>query len=376
MKVKSRQVGMTVLFTIVACIFFGSMWLGPSRAAKPAETATPRHSQHRKTSFELAGVSHLDNASIGFEEREDTLFDGVRRFVRTYQHARPELLFLVLTKDASSWGYEFFKPIRTFHDFLSLLNSTQLDLEHVSLGIMTSSEEEYRLYRNATAATPLPRVTILLKQSESDQDKNLYTSVPRGGRHSHAIQTARRSSLAALRNELMNRALHDERHIVWIDSDIRYLSPGLVQAMLFHAEAQEDASIITARCRMGWNPDYDANSWAGRRLRGPSSGRTADPTVSQEDAEIPQKHVKELIWGTNDSDIIRLDSVGGTILYVRASLVHQGLVFPPYYVIGTRWGEDGWDGLETEGLCYISRYLRNGGCYVLGGTHEVQHTSH
>ena len=44
-------------------------------------------------------------------------------------------------------------------------------------------------------------------------------------------------------------------------------------------------------------------------------------------------------------------------------------------VIGTGWGKDGWDGLETEGMCYVARYLKGGGCYTLGGSHFVKHTN-
>lgn len=377
MKVAPRRTTTTALIIVLIFVLSGSISVGCRRAARAVELTTSGHTRSQHTWVDHITVPYTSNTSNTLEEREDVLFDGLRRFARIDHRAHPELIFLVLTKDKSSWGYETFQPSRTFHDFLSLMNSTQLDLHRVSLGIMTSSEEEYYVYCNATAHIPLPRVTILLKRSEQDRDGNLYTSLPRGGRHSHAIQTARRSNLAAFRNELMSRAIHDERHIIWVDSDIRYLSPRLVQTMLHHSETREDAGIITARCQAGWNTDYDANSWAGRRSKGPSSGRSGDSgDADEEEVGMTQKHVEELIHGTTDDDIVGLDSVGGTILYVRASLVHQGLTFPPYYVIGTRWGRDGWDGLETEGICYIARYLGGGGCYVLGGRHEVQHTSH
>ncbi len=282
---------------------------------------------------------------------------------------------MVLNKDKSSWGQDTLKPARTFQDFLDLVNSTGLDLNHVSLGIMSSSEEEFDLYKNVTADTPLPRVTILFRRSDADEDPNWWSSVPRGGRHTHAIQMQRRMHVATLRNELMHRALHDEEHLVWIDSDIEDLSPGIIQNMLNHSATVKDAGIMTARCQMGWNPDYDANSWSGRRYRNPATGRVPDTGTADEDAITSQQHIHDLIPGTSDEDIVRLDSVGGVILYIRASLVHKGLTFPPYNVIGTAWGRDGWDGLETEGMCYVARYLEGGGCYVLGGDNRVVHTN-
>ena len=311
-----------------------------------------------------------------FKEREDLLFDGTRRFIRTSRHSRPKLLFLVLTEDESSWGADNSAPARTFADFLALLDSTGMNLGEAALGIMTSSAQEYNNYRNATLATAFSRVTLLLKPNDDEsKGTNLYKSRPRGGRHDKAFQTVRRANIALLRNELQVRALHDERHIVWIDSDIQHLSPNIIQTMIHHSETQYDASIITALCNTSWWPDYDKNAFQGFRPP-PASHVSADPAIAWEEARAEHTYVGELIKGTGDDDLIPLDSVGGTVLYVRADLVHQGLMFSPYYVIGTRWGMDGWEGLETQGLCYVAKYLRGGGCWTLGGGHYVTHTNH
>lgn len=356
-------------------MFTGCLHLVSIKAAKTTELSEHANFHPTRPDVHFKELTSPSDASHVIKEWENVLFDGVRRFVRTSDHAHPELIFMVLNKDKSSWGQEALKPARTFQDFLKLLSTTGLDLNHVSLGIMTSSEEEFDLYKNATTDTSLPRVTILFRKSDNDQDPNWWTSVPRGGRHTHAIQMQRRMYVATLRNELMSRSLHDEQHLVWIDSDIQYLSPGIVQTMMYHSATVEDAGIMTARCQMGWNPDYDANSWSGRRYKNPATGRVPDPETAEEDTTLTQKHIHDLIPGTSDMDIVRLDSVGGVILYIRASLIYQGLTFPPYNVIGTGWGRDGWDGLETEGMCYVARYLRGGGCYVLGGHNRIQHTN-
>lgn len=55
---------------------------------------------------------------------------------------------------------------------------------------------------------------------------------------------------------------------------------------------------------------------------------------------------------------VEVDSVGGTFLYVKGEVHRKGVSFPPYYVIGTTWESgEGWDGIETEGLCYVGRNL-------------------
>jgi hypothetical protein len=371
----SRASVILILLTSVI-VFTACLHLASSKAGTGGPFDISRISEPRLSDVHFGEVVYASSATHTVEEREEILYDGVRRFVRNYHNTHPDMIFMVLTKDKSSWGQETFKPSRTFYDYLGLINSTGLDMRQLSLGIMTSSEEEYALYKNATSYTPIPRVTVLFRQSEDDHDPNWWSSTPRGGRHNHAIQTQRRMHVATLRNELMSRTLHDEEHIMWIDSDISYLSPGIVQMMKNHSQHVEDASVITARCQMGWNPDYDANSWQGARTKSPSSGRKAEEDeTSHVPAQTTQKHIGELIKGTSDEDIVPLDSVGGTILYVRASLVHQGLTFPPYYTIGTGWGRDGWDGLETEGMCYVARYLRGGGCYTLGGNNSVTHTN-
>ena len=370
-----RKAIVIVLLVISVSILTKSLQLASTRVGRTSgpHTKGVDPSQDSNPNLRTEAASSPATLSTTSQEYENVLFDDVRRFIRTSVHQTPELMFTVLTKDKSSWGQEIFKPVRTFYDFFGLVNATGVDLDRVSLGLMTSSEEEYKLYKEASAKMPFARVTILFRPSSDDRDPNWWTSIPRGGRHTHAIQMKRRMHVARLRNELMAKALRDEEHLVWIDSDIQYLSPGMIQTMINHSKICDDASIITARCESGWNPDYDANSWAGARKRNPATGKTAKMPVDE--SNTTQKHIGELIKGTGDADIVHLDSVGGTILYIRASLISQGLSFPPYNVIGTTWGGDGWDGLETEGICYIARHLRGGGCYVLGGDHYVKHTS-
>jgi hypothetical protein len=326
-----------------------------------------------------SGISyHVDNTwgqswqTDTLKEREDMLFDGVKRFTRVRRHHRSSLLFLVLTEDESSWGTDGRSPPRTFEDFLAMLNNAGVDLSNAAFGIMTSSEDEYQHIRDATLSTPFTRVTILLKGKE-DEDNNLFTSRPRGGRHSKEFQTIRRANVALLRNELQARALEDERHVVWIDSDIKYLSPNIVKAMIDQSETKPDASIITALANTSYWSDYDKNAFQGSRSP-PASHRVADAKVAEVEASASRKNVGQLLQ-ESDADLIALDAVGATILYIRASLVHQGLTFPPYYVLGTGWDRDGWDGLETIGLCYVARYLRGGRCWTLGRGYYVEHTN-
>ena len=80
----------------------------------------------------------------------------------------------------------------------------------------------------------------------------------------------------------------------------------------------------------------------------------------------------QAIAGTSDDEVVRLDSVGGTVLMLRADLVRMGLNFATGYFVGMTFEHgEGYDGIETEGVCLLSRSLsRDGGsmCYSLGGS--------
>lgn len=146
--------------------------------------------------------------------------------------------------------------------------------------------------------------------------------------------------------------------------------------MLAHSATNPDAGIITARCQDGPTYNYDKNSWAGGRVdKSVKGAESSDAGIREEEAGRKQRLVDELIKRTGDGEVVRLDAVGGTVLYMRAKLVWEGLNFPSWNVVGTRWGRDGWDGIETEGVCYAARGLEGGGCYVLGGKNYVKHTN-
>jgi mannan polymerase complexes MNN9 subunit len=299
---------------------------------------------------------------------ENILHDGTLHYHRVSNNTNPSILFLALNENEHSWSSDFRETRRTAYDFMDVISSTKLDLANASLAIQTASLDQYHKIIAASMTLPFARVDIS-HHAETKPSGNSYEN-----RHSPATQLGRRSALAVVRNELMLRALEDEKHIVWLDADVVFLSEGIVQTMIGHPENIEDAGIITARCHQNQMDNYDKNAW--RVGDGDVQG-----TVSNEERAISvQKLVEtrvmvdQAIMGTDDSEIIPLDSVGGTILYLRARLVREGVVFPHFNIVGTTWKQPGWIGVETEGLCYMAKGLAGGGCYVLGGKHYVRHS--
>lgn len=298
-------------------------------------------------------------------EEEHERYKGVTHFNRVRTgNVNPSILVLLQTRDHESWGSNGDQPPRSFHDFLDLLASTGLELSSLSLGLLTASHDEYELYKNVTASLPFARTSIIL---HSGYD----ASVPdRNGRHDESLQVVRRREIARVRNYLMSTTLAWETHILWLDSDVYELSPNIVQTMIQYSTTNDTVGLLTARCERDWSPDYDLNSYAIIPGAVPQRESKHFPSPYE---RPPSRTAGDLVDGTTDDDLIRLDAIGGTILYIRADVVRQGLMFASNPVIGISWDEDGYDAHETEGLCVNARPMGQE-CFLLGGSWKVRHT--
>lgn len=136
-----------------------------------------------------------------------------------------------------------------------------------------------------------------------------------------SLQPRRRSILAASRNLLLARSLHDQAWVLWLDADVIEYPPDLIEQLLASGK-----QIVNAHCvRSYGGATYDLNAWRDR-------GRL---------------HLGDL---RTEGTIVPLHAVGGTVLLVRADLHRAGLHFPeqPYgegHPLARGDGE-----LETEGL--------------------------
>ena len=286
--------------------------------------------------------------------------------------SRPSnLLVLVLTANEASWGRNQGDPgSRTIFSFVHLMAQTQYPFEHMSLGLLTSSDSEFRKIKTVLGAEWFRRSHVIY-HSENEP------STSRKSRQAEGVQLERRRSRARLKNYLMLQTLGNEEHVVWLDADVYWLSPGLLHHMIKQSlMASHQVNVITARCSFGEDPSYDRKAWVGsrtapREVQGKSEGNTisAQPTADTQTME-------QLVRGTADDDLIPLDSAMGTVLYLSSDIIRQGVIFPTYYAVGTAWNSsEGWDGIETEGLCYLAKSL-DCGCYRLGGDWLVKHTDY
>ncbi|GAM90053.1 hypothetical protein ANO11243_080930 [Dothideomycetidae sp. 11243] len=322
------------------------------------------------TSTETSTTPSFHNAIKAATAAQTTLTNGVLRFTRTRVGASPDLLWLVLTYDNGSWGQLADNKGPRDINHLHNLVSSQYDVSKISLGLLTSSMDEYELYKQSVRTLDYGRVDIFFHPGFHEGPV-----VDREHRHDDKYQKDRRAEMAKLRNYLMLKTLREEQHILWSDADVWHFDDGVVRRMIQHTEEHPDFGVLTTRCAIGNVEDYDLNAWKGTR-QGPRGWDLTDEEIKKGELEQQgQYHAGDLLKGSHDDDLIPLDTVGATILYMRASLVMRGLNFPHQYTVGTRWGKDGWDGIESEGICYRARGLQGGRCGLLGGRWHVEHTS-
>ncbi|KAJ9662904.1 hypothetical protein H2198_001132 [Neophaeococcomyces mojaviensis] len=281
------------------------------------------------------------------------------------------------------------------------------------------------LHPGNTRAPPITNRTSSDDDGEPQQDGNQS----RNDRHNVA-QHERRAIIAKLRNYLQTVALKHETHLLWLDSDVyKFSSNEMVEKMMRMTRTTDDAEVgvLTARCRLGepektdewlkthrdfrlppppegdeeederrgveggnyeviaWKlraqGHYDLNAWRGERV-GPNNveqkGLWKDLTSWEPHPGPDLQILDEAIDKTGDDDVVRLDSVGGTVLMFRADLVRMGLNFATGYFVGMTFEHgEGYDGIETEGVCLLTRSMSRDGksmCYSMGGSWSVWHT--
>jgi hypothetical protein len=190
--------------------------------------------------------------------------------------------------------------------------------DRLSLGVLESDSSDATFAEISRAVPELRRefqnVTLVKRDFGYRLPVGVHRSAP-------SVQAERRAILARSRNHLLFAALRDEEWVLWLDVDVVEYPADVVERMLATGK-----NIVQPHCVLDYQgPTFDRNAWfdGGRR------------------------HMDDV----RSESLVRLDSVGGTMLLVRADLHRDGLIFPPYYYGRASEKARGPSGeIETEGL--------------------------
>jgi hypothetical protein len=214
--------------------------------------------------------------------------------------------------------------------YFAALETLSYPHELVSLGILESDSSD------DTFAQLQLRLPSSCKDFRSKRlfKKDFGFVMPHGVPRFEAVyQPQRRAVLARARNHLLFRALRDEDWVLWLDVDIVEYPSDILQRLI-----ALDLDIVHPHCVTDYGgKSFDLNAWC-------DNGRV---------------HMDDM----RGRGRVRLDSVGGTMLLVRADRHRDGLVFPPFfYGASSRWvrAPNPWRGnhlgeIETEGFAVMAK---------------------
>lgn len=165
-------------------------------------------------------------------------------------------------------------------------------------------------------------------------------------KHKKIIQLNRRRRLAQVRNFLLMSALHDEKYVLWLDSDLREVPHDLIQTLL-----SAHVPIVVPSCVYRKTPNilevYDRNSWR-------ETNESKEYLNSKEPEFLMLEgyrnkslrlYLPEL---KHEGKVVSLDGVGTSCLLVDANVHRRGVIFPPYLVNHH---------IESEGFAQVAKSL-------------------
>lgn len=229
----------------------------------------------------------------------------------------PSVLILTPAKDATSY----------LETYASLIDRLDWPRERLAVGILEgdSTDGTYEALQKL-----LPRLERRAGRVTLHKKDYGFRMPPGQPRWAPGLQLARRQILARARNQLLFRALRDEDYVLWVDIDLADYPPDVLRQLI-----ATGFDVVTPNCVVTpGGKSFDLNAWA-------EQGRV---TLDHRRGQGP----------------VRLQSVGGTMLLVRADLHRDGLIFPPF-----RYGNEnpnarqrhpvwGRGEIETEGLAIMA----------------------
>jgi peptide chain release factor subunit 1 len=181
--------------------------------------------------------------------------------------------------------------------YVELLEALAWPRKHLAIGLLEGDSRDATWQRLETLRGRLDARCRTVSICRRDFGLHIPHGVPRWA---PAYQLVRRSVLARARNNLLSHALEDEDWVLWIDVDVVDYPADIIQRLLATGLDIVHPNCVTHR----GGPSFDRNAWTDRGEHSLSDFR--------------------------GQQTVRLAAVGGTMLWVRAGLHRDGLIFPPF----------------------------------------------
>lgn len=216
------------------------------------------------------------------------------------------------------------------------LENTIYPKDRLSLAVLESDSHDGTYEKLKSLAPRLQKrcARVELFKEDFGYRNSLY---PRW--HLHA-QRKRRQTLALSRNTLLYRALRDEEWVLWIDADVQSWPAGVIDSLLRCGK-----DIVVPNCVKPDGSPFDLNTF----ILKPNADRLDwSRHIYDGLLQPPVGFGRDYLGDHKDKDLVEVDSVGATMLLVRADLHRQGLNFPAFPIHYH---------IETEGLAEMARRM-------------------
>jgi Anp1 len=228
------------------------------------------------------------------------------------EEREPQVLILTPFKNAARHVDSYFSGIRQL----------RYPRGRLALGMLESDSSDGTHARLCAELKSLQPEFCAVDLWKRDFGFQIPAGVPR---YDPSIQVTRRVILAKSRNHLLFRALRDHDWVLWLDSDVSEYPGDVIERLLATGK-----DIVQPNCVLDYGGEsFDRNAWR----------------------DHGQMHLHDL---RDEGELVPLDSVGGTMLLIRADLHRDGLIFPAFrYGLGSERvrTNNEWQGeIETEGL--------------------------
>ncbi|KAL8574250.1 hypothetical protein ACOMHN_065793 [Nucella lapillus] len=265
------------------------------------------------------------------------LDDSIMKKYQAYPAKKPKDSILILTPVHDVEG--------KLKNFLRLLQSINYPHPLISIAFGEDSSHDNTLHTADAVAKHLRKSYAkvdVFHFNLTGQVNGSWSNV-----HSKGNQFHRRRHLAQARNALLRSSLKRQDWVLWIDSDIAYLPPDIIQQLL---SAEKDivvpACVYVERKR---RRVFDKNTW-----RETDVSRAIQKSLSAGELMLEGYEDTRRLWLSDlraEGRVVPVDGVGGCTLLVRSECHRNGLIFPETVVDHH---------IETEGLAKLAKRMGYG----------------